>query len=137
MVAIHAFRKEAARIAAFLMLAATLLLSACGTPKNTCELYASDEAAEGEQIYTPGTYEAKAWGFAGNVTVEITFSETDIRYLRIEGPEESGKGKRAIEKLAYAIMDSQSPEVDGVSGATLTSGAIAKAAQSCFQQASI
>ena len=113
-----------------------LLLSGCGRPSGSCELYAEDNTAEGSGKYTPGEYQASAWGFGGTVTVQMSFSETGILYLRVDGPDESSKGGRAIDKLAHAIMNAQSPEVDAVSGATMTSSAIKKAARKCFEQAS-
>ena len=113
-----------------------LLLSGCGGAAGSCELYAEEETAKGTGVYTPGEYKAGAWGFGGKVTVQMTFSETGILYLRIDGPDESSKGKRAIVKLAHAIMNAQSPEVDAVSGATMTSNAIRKSARKCFEQAS-
>ena len=128
-------KKYGLLFAAALTLLLLLMLSACGKPKNSCELYGSDTPAEGETLYTPGSYTAEAWGFGGNVTVEIEFSETDIRYLRVDGQDETDKGVRAIKKQAQAIMEAQSPDVDAVSGATMTSAAIQKAARSCFEQA--
>lgn len=113
-----------------------LLLSGCGSSSRSCELRAEDDSTEESGIYTPGEYQASAWGFGGTVSVQIMFSETGILYTRIDGPDESSKGRRAIVKLAHAIMDTQSPAVDAVSGATMTSNAIKKAAGKCFTQAS-
>ena len=118
-----------------LLCLALLLLSGCGAPRNTCEQYASEQELQGRGAYTPGDYRATAWGFGGKIVVEAQFSETDLIYLRIEGTEESEKGGRAIRRLCGDILEAQSPEVDAVSGATMTSKAIIKAAKSCFSQA--
>ena len=128
--------KEMKRVAVACASIIVLLFSSCGKPSGSCELYAEDDAAKGSGMYTPGDYEASAWGFGGTVTVRMSFSETGILYLCVDGPDESSKGRRAIDKLALAIMEAQSPEVDAVSGATMTSNAIKKAAKKCFTQAS-
>ena len=127
----HMGMKKAAVWATVLM----LLLGGCGKASRSCELLAEDDGTERGGSYTPGDYCADAWGFGGAVTVQMTFSEKGILCLRIDGPDESSKGARAIVKLAHAIMDEQSPEVDAVSGATMTSNAVLKAAGKCFSQA--
>ena len=118
-------------------MAALLLLSGCTLSKNVCQRSASEDQLQGTGCFFAGEYKASAWGFAGKVTVKAQFSETDIIWLRIEGPEESGKGNRAIRKLCDRILERQSPEVDAVSGATMTSNAVIKAAKSCFNQAEV
>lgn len=118
-----------------LCVAAFMLFTGCGSSKNTCERYASDRQLRGSGYYLPGDYRATAWGFGGKIVVEAQFSETDLIYLRIEGKEESGKGGRAIRRLCGDILEAQSLEVDAVSGATMTSKAIIKAANRCFEQA--
>ena len=118
-----------------LLLAALFLLSGCAASKNVYQRNASQDQLQGTGCFIAGEYIASAWGFAGKVIVEAQFSETDIIRLRIEGPEESGKGNRAIRKLCDKILERQSPEVDAVSGATMTSSAVIKAAKSCFNQA--
>ena len=90
--------------------------------------------AEGA-IYTPGTYSAQAQGM-GTVTVTMTFSETAITdvVLDVSG-ETAGYGKDAAEALKAALMNAQSAEIDGVSGSTITSNAVMKAADKCIKQA--
>ena len=90
--------------------------------------------AEGA-IYTPGTYAAQAQGM-GTVTVTMTFSETAITdvVLDVSG-ETAGYGKDAAEALKAALLNAQSAEIDGVSGSTLTSNAVMKAADKCIKQA--
>ena len=123
-------------------MAALLLLSGCTLSKNVCQRSASEDQLQGTGCFFAGEYKASAWGFAGKGNLKPAseihqFSETDIIWLRIEGPEESGKGNRAIRKLCDRILERQSPEVDAVSGATMTSNAVIKAAKSCFNQAEV
>ena len=89
-----------------------------------------------EKIYTAGTYTAAASGFGGDVTVSLTVSDTKITDVVITGENETaGIGEKAIEEMAAAMKEAGSIEVDGMSGATITSNAIAAAAQSALNQA--
>ena len=92
--------------------------------------------AEGaEAVYTPGTYTGTAQGM-GEVKVTMTFSETAITDVIIDAPgETAGIGDVAATSLKDALLKAQSAEIDGVSGATITSNAVKKAAASCIEQA--
>ena len=90
--------------------------------------------AEGA-IYTPGTYSAAAEGM-GTVVVTMTFSETAITDVVLDvSKETAGYGKDAAEALKAALMNAQSAEIDVVSGSTITSNAVMKAADKCIKQA--
>ena len=79
--------------------------------------------------YTPGTYEATAQGFGGDVKVEITVDENAITDVAITGDSETPTvGGAALETLAAQIKEKQSAEIDGVAGATITSTAVKEAA---------
>lgn len=89
-----------------------------------------------EAIYTAGTYSATSVGFGGEVEVTITVNETEITEVTAKGDSETaGIGSNAIEQLPAAILEAQSAEVDGVSGATMTSNAVLAAATSAINQA--
>ena len=89
-----------------------------------------------ESTYQPGTYKATEAGFGGDVTVEMTFDKGRITDVKIVGDSETdGVGSRAIDALPAAILEAQSAEVDGISGASFTSKAIVLAAQDCIDQA--
>ena len=87
--------------------------------------------------FTPGDYSASAKGFASDVTVKMTFDETMITGCEIDvsGETPSVGGKIGTE-MAQKLLNAQSPDVDGVSGATFTSNAIKEAAADCISQAS-
>lgn len=75
-----------------------------------------------------GVYEGTAKGFGGEVKVSVTLADGVITAVEAEGENEtSGVGSRAIEELPQAIVAAGSTQVDGVSGATITSDAIKKA----------
>lgn len=93
----------------------------------------AEEAAE--QLYTPGTYTATAMGI-GEVTVSITFDETSITEVVVDVSNESEDiGQLYGTTLQEALMEAQSAEIDGVSGATVTSDAVKEAAANCIAQA--
>ena len=86
--------------------------------------------------YTPGTYEATAKGFGGDVKVSVTVDAEKITEVEIEGAgETTGIGSNAIEQLPAKIMEAGSADVDGVAGATITSGAIKEAAAAAIAAA--
>lgn len=93
-------------------------------------------SAEENAVYTPGTYSASADGINGPVTVTMTFDETSITDVVIDASGETAEiGGAAADTLAQQIMDGQAAEIDGVSGATLTSNAVKKASTQCIAQA--
>jgi len=90
-----------------------------------------------DAIYTPGTYVGTAEGI-GKVTVTMTFSETAITDVVLDVSNETpslGGAPETREALISAILAAQSSEIDGVSGASITSTAVMKAAKKCIQQA--
>lgn len=91
------------------------------------------QAATG--IYKPGTYSAKAAGIA-DVTVTMIFDANKITNVVLDvGNETPSIGQAAAETLKRNLMVAQSAEIDGVSGATITSRAVQKAAAKCIAQA--
>lgn len=86
--------------------------------------------------YTPGTYEAEAKGFGGAVKVSVTVDEEKIIAVTAAGDGETvGIGSNAIEQLPAKMVEANSAEVDGVSGATITSGAVKEAAAAALTAA--
>ena len=86
--------------------------------------------------YTDGSFTGSAQGFGGDVTVEITVENGEVVNTEITGDSETPEvGGAALEELAQQITDAQSSEIQGVSGATLTSGAVKEAAAQAFSAA--
>ena len=105
-------------------------LAACNAGSSS-----STAASAGEAIYTPGTYTGTAAGI-GEVKVTMTFSETAITDVVIDASNETESiGGVAAPTLKDALMAAQSTEIDNVSGATITTNAVKKAAASCIEQA--
>jgi len=83
-----------------------------------------------------GTFTATAQGFGGPITVTLTVAGGKITDAKVVGDSETaGIGARAVEQLPAALIAKGTPEVDGVSGATISSGAILRAAKEAFAQA--
>ena len=100
----------------------------------TAAVFAS--AAYAAPAFEAGTYQAKAPGMHGDVVVETTFAKDRIEAVKVvKQAETQGIGTKAVEVLPGRIVEAQSPNVDGVSGATLTSTAIRTAVADCVKQA--
>ena len=85
-----------------------------------------------------GTYSGTAKGMGGDVTVTLTLKDNQITDVKAVGKKETqGIGSKAIEKLPGEIKSSGSIDVDGVSGATITSDAIKKAAEAALASAGL
>ena len=105
-------------------------LAACNAGSSS-----STAASTGEAIYTPGTYTGTATGI-GELKVTMTFSETAITDVVIDASNETESiGGVAAPTLKDALMAAQSTEIDNISGATITTNAVKKAAASCIEQA--
>ena len=131
-------------LAAAGLTAAALALTACGgsvssTASSTASSAASSEAAsvaEGEG-YT-GTQTASAKGMNGDVTVTITFENGVATACDVDASTETESlGQAAAPTVADAIVAGNTPNVDAVSGSTVTSNAIMEAAKACYDAAGI
>ncbi len=86
--------------------------------------------------YVPGTYTAAANGINGPVTVTATFDENSIVEVLLDvSGETQGIGAAAGDALREQILNAQGPQIDGVSGATITSNAVKEALVDCINQA--
>ena len=93
-------------------------------------------AAPASGIYKAGTYSSKAAGIGGDVIVTMTFDTNKITDVVIDASHETpGIGQKAAVELKKALLAGQSAQVDSVSGASITSGAVRKAAAKCIAQA--
>ena len=94
-------------------------------------------AASSGLTFTPGEYTASARGINSDVTVTCTFDETTMTDLVIDVSGETPDiGGKVGDQMREKILSSQSCNVDGVSGATITSDAVKTAVADCMSQAS-
>ena len=89
-----------------------------------------------EGVYTPGAYVGISEnGMGGKLTVEVTVDENAITAVEVTGhAETAGISDPAIEKIPAAIKEAGNIDVDGVTGATLTSGRIKDAVKACLEK---
>jgi succinate dehydrogenase/fumarate reductase flavoprotein subunit/uncharacterized protein with FMN-binding domain len=114
-------------------------LAACNSSSSSTaassSVASSAASASASGTYIPGTYSASAQGI-GEVTVTMTFDEEKITDVQLDvSGETAGYGKDAAEELINQVLSTQSSEIDGVSGASVTSNAVRKAAENCINQA--
>lgn len=94
------------------------------TPAATKEPAASDDTASSTGV-VDGTYSSTQTGFGGDVTVTVTIADGKITDVAIDGAGETATvGQAAIPDLQKEILEAQSPEIDTVTGATVTSKAV-------------
>ena len=113
-------------------------LAACESASSVASSAASSSAgsAAAGGAYIPGTYEGTAQGISSTVKVTMTFSETAVTDVVVDTSGETASyGAAAAEELKEQLLAAGSAEIDGVSGSTITSDAVMKAAQSCYAQA--
>ena len=102
-----------------------------------CNAASSSTAASGATgAYIPGTYEGTAEGISSTVKVTMTFSDSAVTDVVVDTSGETASyGAAAADQLREQLMAAGSAEIDGVSGSTITSDAVMKAAKSCYAQA--
>ena len=109
-------------------------LAACNAASSSASTAASGSAPAGG--YIPGTYEGTAEGISSTVKVTMTFSDSAVTDVVVDTSGETASfGAAAADELRQQLLDAGSAEIDGVSGSTVTSEAVMKAAKSCFAQA--
>lgn len=100
-----------------------------------CNGSSASSGSAADAIYTPGTYTGTATGI-GEVKVTMTFSATAITDVVVDTSNETESiGGVAAPTLQEALMEAQNAEIDNISGATVTTNAVKKAAASCIEQA--
>ena len=113
-------------------------LSACNAASGSTSTAASGSAAASGATgtYIPGTYEGTAEGISSTVKVTMTFSENAVTDVVVDTSGETASiGAAAADELRDQLLAAGSAEIDGVSGSTITSEAVMKAAKSCYAQA--
>ena len=95
----------------------------------------SEKASDGS---VTGTATADGFGGPGAITVSVTVKDGKITAASAQGPKETdGIGSVAIERLPAAMVEGSTINVDAVSGATVTSTGILKAAEEALKAAGV
>jgi urocanate reductase len=88
--------------------------------------------------FKAGTYKGTAAGKNGDVTVEVVLSSTAIEKVTVTDQKETKEiAAGALESIPAAIVKAQTPKVDTVSGATITSNAIIEATTAALKSAGV
>ncbi len=84
------------------------------------------------------TYTGTAEGKNGDVTVEVVYENDEIKSVTVTDQSETeGIADPALEQIPEAIVKAQTPNVDTVSGATVTSEAIINATKAALESAGV
>lgn len=137
-------KKRTAALLLSVVMMLSLALSGCGdsgtsgtsSVGSTSSTSSTSDTSGSGGAYNPGTYTASATGIGGDVVVEVVCSEDAIESVTVtEHQETEGIGTNAIDQIPGKIVDTQSLNIDAVSGATVTSTAILTAVADCITQA--
>ena len=114
-------------------------LTACNAASSSVAASSSTAAsstAGAAGTYIPGTYVGTAEGISSTVKVTMTFSDSAVTDVVVDTSGETASyGAAAADELREQLMAAGTAEIDGVSGSTITSDAVMKAAKSCYAQA--
>ena len=93
-------------------------------------------APAGEIAFTAGTYEATAYGYNGNVTANVTFSDKALTAIEVTSSVETAHvGDVAFDIMIPEMVEANGSGVDSVSGATFTSRALKSIVNDAAEQA--
>ena len=118
-----------------------VMLVGCALPA-----YAADTGASGDLTsvyaqegtsYKDGVYEGTGKGFKnGEIKVKVTITDGKIAKVELVSQEKQSYWETMnVASLFDDIVKANGTEIDGVSGSTVTSNAVMKAAKSCYAQA--
>ena len=91
---------------------------------------------QSDAVYQDGTYTGSGQGFGGAVTVEVTV--TDGKISSVVSPSHEGEtywSAMNVDSLLTAIVNANSADVDGVSGATRSSNGVKEAVRDALSKA--
>ncbi len=122
-----------------LVLVVVLSLTGCGQNTQAQGTQAQGNADEDASTPLSQTYNGSAKGYKGEVPVTVEIGEDgSISNITVGSHQETdGIGSIAAEKIPHAIVESQSLDVDVVSGATVTSEAVIAAVANALESAGI
>ena len=99
-----------------------------------CTSGASESASSGND----GTFSATGKGYGGDITVTLDVAGGKITNVTIVGDGETdGVGYKAVQEMPDQILSAQTYDVDGVSGATISSTTIKKLTEQAMTDAGL
>lgn len=95
-----------------------------------------NKSDDNNALFKAGTYTGVAEGRNGEVKVEVTVTDSEIKEVKVvENKETEEFAKEPLETIPKAIVENQSLAVDMVSGSTFTSKAILEASEAALKEA--
>ena len=95
-------------------------------------------AAEAQTpVYADGTYQGTAAGFGGDVTLSVTIVGGKITAVEEVSQSETAEYWNKAKVLMTTIVEQQTADVDGISGATYSSNGIKNAVKNALNQAAL
>ena len=86
--------------------------------------------------YSPGIYEGVGEGFQGPIYLRVTVNSQAITMIEVVDHQETpGLGAVAIEELVDAVLETNSTDVDSVSGASASSRGFVLALEDALSKA--
>ncbi|WP_299033047.1 FMN-binding protein [uncultured Anaerococcus sp.] len=125
------------KLLAGLLSLSILFASACSndveSPKEETK---TEEKAVEKARSNSGTFEGVGKGLNGDVKIELTYEDGEIKDVKVvEHKESEGIADPALEQIPAKIVEEQNINVDTVSGATVTSTAIIDAVKQALEAA--
>lgn len=129
------------------LLALSLLVAGCApaaepapgeaqTPAAEQPAESAQPEEEPEALFTAGTYTASVYGNNGYIDVQVVLESDRIASVDVTSHSETRfLGDTAIERITADIVEYQTLNVDSISGATITSGALKSAVTQCIKDA--
>lgn len=99
-------------------------------------VFAGCSKATSTSLWKDGTYSGKGEGVHGDIQLDVVIKGGKIDKINITSQDEtSGVGEVAVEKVPVKIIEKQSPDVEAVAGATVSSKAIMEAVKQALEKA--
>lgn len=101
----------------------------------TAQTEATEAAAEEADVQV---YTGKAQGMFCEIVAEVTVKDGKIADVKLTGADETpALGGKVLEEMPAKILDAQSADVDGMTGATVTTDAVKAAVNDALAQAGL
>lgn len=118
------------------LLIAVMAIAMCACSTGTSESLKATPTSSSTSEGVSGAYTGSAKGMNGNMDVTVTLKNGSIETITVDSQNETvGFGDVAVNKLPTRIVESQTVNVDNISGATITSAAIKAAVKQALTNA--
>ena len=95
-----------------------------------------ETSANSSQVYEDGTYSGTGEGLYGPIEVSVEVSDGKIKNVTVESHQDTENiAETAIEKISSKITETNSTDVEAVSGATYTSDGLIEAVENALEEA--